>query len=246
MKFIIVTTIFLITSCGSMLIPKADVQKVKQIDKLAESYMFKGTKSIGPSKKMSEALQKGQWVASLSTDKKSGEKTLMIRKVVSVDKKSITLETETYSSQSEGPEKPMVVQQTINGYPKSFAVDGNANFAQMLGSLEISSMKMKDGDKEVQDMSEISKSPLATIGIKNIAGKIELGAVSKINCETPYIKSSQCYNVPFKMGVLGFNISGSYLQNSNVPIVSYLSVDCEQNSEIVIGYGNKGQNIIIK
>lgn len=246
MKIIVILSLFLLTSCGSMLTPKADLKKVKQIEKLASSYSFKKVKTLRATNKMLRPLRKGQWVVSLTEDTKSGEKSLLIRKIVSVRKHTVTLETETYSSSKKDPLRRTVVQQVIKGYPRSFAVNGKASFASLLSKFEIISMKIKDGDQPVQDLSSTAASPMAKLGIKGLAGEIKFGKVSKKSCKSKYIKSSKCYYVPYTMGMMGFNISGSYVQNSRVPIVGYLTTESEQLRETVLSYGFKGKKVIIK
>ena len=246
MKILIVSFLFLLSSCGSMFTHKADQSKVKLIDGLVNKIAFKKLKSVRSSNKMLVRLKRGQWVASVSTDKKSGEKSLMIRKVVRLKKGFVTIETETYSSSNKNPLSPMVIQQVIKGYPKRFAVNGKMSFSKLLSKFEIVSMKMKDGNGEVQDMSAAGSSPLVKMGLTGVGGQIELGKVTRKSCHTKYLKSSRCYYVPFKIGVMGFNISGTTVQNSRIPIVGYLNSDSEQLSEVVIAYGFQGRKVIIK
>lgn len=245
MKILVLVGLFLVTSCGSLLTPKADVKKVGIIDAKAKKIAFRKVKKIGSTKKMLVSLKRGQWVASLNTDKKSGEKSLMIRKVVRVKKASVTIETETYSS-NQNPKLRSVLQQVLGGYPRSFAVNGKVNFATLFSNLEVRSMKIKNGDEEVQDMSQHSSSPLMKMGISGFTGKIKMGKATKKSCATPYISSSACYYVPYSMGMMGMSFKGSYIQNSRIPIVGYLSTDSEYATEVVIAFGFKGRKIFIK
>jgi hypothetical protein len=229
-----------------MLQHKADSAKVAIVESQIKKIAFKKQRKLPASAAHLTRLRRGQWVATALTDKKSGEKSLVIRKIVHVTKKTVTIEIETYSSNSEHPNVPTVIQQKVSGYPKSFKVNGKNNFQQLAKNFKIISMKIKDGDKPVQDMSGAGQSPMVQLGFQGALQSIKFGKVTKMSCSTSYLKSSRCYNQPFEMGVLGFSFKGSNMQHSRVPIVGFISADSEQNHTEVLAYGFKGRKIIIK
>ncbi len=245
MKLILMTILLVFTACSSF-IPKADTAKVKKVESLVAKRAFKQQKKLGASKKWLRRLRAGQWVATVNRDKKSGEVSLVIRKVVKATKKSVVMEMETYSTSNENPTMPNVVQQIIKHYPLTFKLDGGKSFASIFSKVEFSGMKIKRGNKPVEDMGSIGAAPVASLGIKGLLSSMKFDKAIKSRCMTKYLSSSRCYKLPYSMGVMGFNVKGIIWQNSNVPIVGFIRSESDQFVEDVIAFGFRGAKPIIK
>lgn len=246
MKLLLLIAFFTTSCAGLVPVDKADQAKVSKIDHRAKKIAFKNTKTLYSSKESLIPLKRGQWVATLSTNTKTGDKTLTIRKVVKVLKSKVTLETETYTSTNDDPATRLVIRQVIKNYPKSFAIGSDKNFQSLMANFEIISMKSKKDNEKVQELTMSAKSPFAKAGLNILSKKIKFEKATKKPCKTSYIRSKSCYYLPYSMGIMGFKIEGINIQNSRVPILGYIEAKGTDFSEVVIAYGFKSKKLYIK
>ncbi len=237
--------IVFLVSCVSMM-PPVSPRDAQAVLAKAEKYRT-GGKSLGRSTEWRIPLQRGQWVASLIRSKRdANDVTLQIVKVSDVHGRTVTLETEQYSSRMGG--KRTVIQHRIGNFPvsgKLFYSQGEGS--SILQSLEVQSVKMLDEHGAVQEMPQFGV-PAGRLGAELLKSHVAAGDVRADSCAkaTDEIKATRCYLVPYSVNVLWISDRGTTYAHSEIPITGMIRSEGELSQTAVIGYGSSGAEILIR
>ena len=235
--------VFLLSSCAAMM-PTASPENAAKIRSIASEYTKGRPIKLRASRNSRVPIQRGQWVASLTTSKSDpNDLSLQIMKVAQLMGNTVVLETETYSSTNDATRQ--VMQQEVTNFPvkakTAYSTDDAANLVQ---DMSFGGMKMMD------DTGKVTKIPSLPFSVGQLSASlvrtnVSSGAIKKEPCRSTYFSSSTCYVMPFQTTVLWMTVTGTTFGHGDIPIIGYLKSDTDKHQVEVIGYGMKGAKIII-
>lgn len=232
--------VFCLASCMGMAPEPVDETKKAAVMEKAKNYMSDSKVNLRPSSIKRKKLQKGQWVAELTKNKKgSMDLVLTIKKVIDVQGSRVTLETESYSA--EGGCVPSVNQTVFLNYPVEGKLVYSAEEAQKdMDSVSLVSSKSRQGDGEIVEMPAelmMISGKMASSFIKN---NVSINPPQTAACESDYLKSGKCYKFKTKISILGFSKEADVEANSNIPLTGQFRLESDDMLVETIGFGYSG------
>ncbi|ARU59468.1 hypothetical protein OLMES_5488 [Oleiphilus messinensis] len=240
--FFVIMSIFL-SSCAGLM-PSASPEDVAKIKSLANQYQTGQPRQLSASDANRVPLQRGQWVASLTTSKSDpNDISLQIQKVVSIQGTTVVIESETYASTNDA--KRQVIQQEFHNFPvQAKTAYTKDEAASLVSNMSFGSMKMMDENGRVTTLPNLPMG-IGQMGAALVRTNISSGEITKTACQSAYFSSSSCYVMPFNTSVMFMSISGTSYGHGAIPIAGYLMTETDQHKIEVIGYGMSGAKVII-
>ncbi len=241
--FIILCSVLLLSSCSTLtdiLSTKVTEEQKQIVLKMAKKIHFKRMKKLSSSGLNTTRLRRGQWVATLTTEKTgAGEITLTKTKVIKATKFIVILETENYSASSNG--ERALSQITMKNYPLvSKIVYTKKEADRVMGRLKIIKIISKGSDGVIH---EVPKNVLSMTGGQIASGyknHVSSGKTKRKSCKTKYIKSIRCYHYPITVNMMGMSRKSNIVVHNKVPVSAQVYSEDESSITEVIGFGYKG------
>ena len=236
MKFLTFSMLFvLLVSCSSA----PTKEQTDAFDKKMQSLRIKGTKSLGPSGFSRIPLKSGQWITFLTSTKEKGALTnrgVSTFKVLKVSGKNVTMEVE---SIHENSADKSIIQYQIENYPSYTKMNvTKEELEKMLENLKISKIIMKMGTEPAKEMPTafMPKSLLKDL----FANGYRVSETKNESCSSSFLKSKRCMVFDFEATALGFSTKGKSYGHSDIPVMSFIKSDADNNITEVINYGMSG------
>ncbi len=215
----------LTTELAMKVAPEVTPKQKKVIQKKANRIKFKKQQRLSKSKMNRVKLRKGQWVTTLSK-MKSGNKdvTLTTTKVIAISRKSITLETETYTASDDAVRTiSQITFKNLNASPKlSYS---KAEHDRVAKNVKIIRMLTKSGDDPVQVVPKKYLVAMQGSAASSNYSSVRVGGITKAKCSTTYIKSSRCIQYKIDASIIGVSVGGTVFAHAKIPISGIVKID---------------------
>jgi hypothetical protein len=235
LKMILILSTLMLLACSH----KVTVEESNQFNQKLENLKLKSQKSIGSTKNQRLPLKAGQWARVLTILKEGNQdRSISTFKVLKVNKKSVTIEVETFSAAN--PELN-IMQYEIENFPfyNQLSVS-KAELEKYFDKIEVKKIITKYGNNAPSEMPT-NFAPMAKNFMKKLfVNGYSLGQNSTGKCESPYIKAKSCINFPYEAEAFGYKAKGMSYAHSEIPFLSFVKSEGDKSDTFVINYGYEG------
>ena len=139
-----------------------------------------------------------------------------------------------------------MIQQTMRHFPvKARTAYASAEAADLVRAIEIEKIRMMDETGKVTEMPQLPLG-LGRAGAELIQANVATGELRTERCSNARFTASKCFIVPFETKILWMSESGTTFAHSAIPVLGFLRSDSTSRSSEVIGFGERGAEVLLR